>query len=66
MKFKFFFLLFLLLLTVSCSSDYPNLGDVPDYKAPSISIQEAQKELGELKTERQKAKTLAAQVDART
>jgi hypothetical protein len=65
MQIRFFFVGLIPLLTASCASDYPNLGDVPDYQKPSLSLEEARQELNELKAERQQAKDLALKVDAR-
>ncbi len=42
-----------------CSHDYPNLGEVPDYKAPSLSRPEVQRELAALKREREAAASAA-------
>ena len=64
MHLRLFFVGLLSLLATSCSSDYPNLGDVPDYQKPSLSLEEAREELDELKSERQQAKDLALKVDA--
>lgn len=65
MHFTRFFVSFIFLGLTSCTSNYPNLGDVPDYHKPSLSLAQAQKELEELKAERQKAKDLALKVDGR-
>lgn len=50
----FLFYAFCLLLSCAgCSpSQYPRLKDVPTYTPPSISIEQAQKEIFELKAER--------------
>lgn len=64
MHLKLFFVALVSLLVTSCSSDYPNLGDVPDYQKPSLSLLEAKQELEELKVERQQAQDLARKVDA--
>ncbi len=64
MELRLFFVGLIFLLLVSCRSHYPNLGDVPDYQKPSLSLKDAQQELEELKSERQQAKDLALQVDA--
>ena len=44
----------------ACRHNYPNLGDVPDYTPPSLSLDEAKKELEELKQERIQAQKFAA------
>ena len=65
MHLRLFFIGLVSLLVTSCSSDYPNLGDVPDYQKSSFSLEDAKQELEELKVERQQAKDLARRVDAR-
>jgi hypothetical protein len=65
MKLRLFFVGLISLLVASCSSHYPNLGDVPDYQKPSLSLEDAREELDELKAERRQAKDLALKVDSR-
>jgi hypothetical protein len=65
MQLRLFFIGLLSLLLPSCSSNYPNLGDVPEYRKPSLSLEDARKELNELREERQQAKDLALKVDSR-
>lgn len=57
--FRFIFIINTLLILGACHNNYPRIGDVPDYQKPSLSLDDAQKELEELKEERARAKKFA-------
>ena len=52
MRIHFFNLAFLVCLAGCLPSHYPQLADVPDYTPPSLSQEQAQKEIAQLKAER--------------
>jgi hypothetical protein len=49
---SFFFIAIFLLSVSGCTNRYPHLTDVPAYTNPSISAEQAKKEIDELKAER--------------
>ena len=62
MKYAPILWLFVGLILSSCTThDYPSPNDVPDFKPAPMTKKQAQKELSELKKEREEAKTLLEQ-----